>query len=372
MSNMKQFSTGTRLAIAFALVVAAMLSVIAIGVAHVFDTWVVVMLATVATVFAGALSWFVTHSITSELGGEPSYAVEIATQIAQGNLAVRIDPRDGDRASLIASMSVMRSELERIVMTVRHGAQAIASGSSEISSGNHDLSQRTERQAANLEETAASMEQLSGNLKHSANNAREANQLAIAVTEAADKGGRVVGQVVTTMDQITQASRKIADIISVIDSIAFQTNILALNAAVEAARAGEQGRGFAVVAGEVRNLAQRCAQAAREIKDLISDSVQRIEGGNELAISAGGAIKDIVQQVRKVSELIGEISTATVEQSGGVNQVAAAINDLDQVTQQNAALVEQAAAATTNLREQASNMVDVVAVFRVNQSAAVA
>ena len=250
----------------------------------------------------------------------------------------------------------------------RPSSDSIATGSSQIATGNQDLSQRTEEQASNLQQTAATMEQLTSTVKNSADTARAANQLANSARDVATQGGVVVGQVVETMDQITAASKKIADIIGVIDGIAFQTNILALNAAVEAARAGEQGRGFAVVAGEVRTLAQRSAQAAKEIKTLIGDSVEKVEAGSRLVGDAGRTMTDIVLQVRRVNDMLGEITAATSEQTTGIGQINDAVTRLDQVTQQNAALVEESAAAAESLKQQASRLVDAVAVLKTGQA----
>jgi methyl-accepting chemotaxis protein len=264
----------------------------------------------------------------------------------------------------------MRAQFSQVVGEVRNGVESVSTASGEIAAGNQDLSSRTEQQASSLQETAASMEELTTTVKQSADNARQANQLANTASEAASKGGAVVGQVVSTMEEITASSRKIADIISVIDGIAFQTNILALNAAVEAARAGEQGRGFAVVAGEVRNLAQRSAQAAREIKTLISDSVEKVDAGSKQVAEAGATMNEIVTQVRRVTDLIGEISSAALEQSSGIGQVNEAITQMDQVTQQNAALVEQSAAAAASLKAQANQLAEAVAVFKLSHAEA--
>ncbi|MCY6571718.1 methyl-accepting chemotaxis protein [Escherichia coli] len=259
------------------------------------------------------------------------------------------------------------AELMRTVGDVRNGANAIYSGASEIATGNNDLSSRTEQQAASLEETAASMEQLTATVKQNAENARQASHLALSASETAQRGGKVVDNVVQTMRDISTSSQKIADIISVIDGIAFQTNILALNAAVEAARAGEQGRGFAVVAGEVRNLAQRSAQAAREIKSLIEDSVGKVDVGSTLVESAGETMAEIVSAVTRVTDIMGEIASASDEQSRGIDQVGLAVAEMDRVTQQNAALVEESAAAAAALEEQASRLTEAVAVFRIQQ-----
>jgi methyl-accepting chemotaxis protein len=268
------------------------------------------------------------------------------------------------RASLARELKEVLGRTAMAVQTVREAAQGIQTASSEIASGNQDLSQRTEQTASSLQETASSMEELTATVRQSADAARQANQLASSAAQVAQKGGTVVHQVVSTMDAISDSSKKIADIIGVIDGIAFQTNILALNAAVEAARAGEQGRGFAVVAGEVRNLAQRSAQAAKEIKGLINTSVEKVQGGSELVRQAGATMEEIVQSVQRVSDIIGEISSASNEQSDGIAQVNIAVNQLDQMTQQNAALVEQSAAAAASMRDQANRMAEAVEVFR--------
>ncbi|EGZ1524546.1 methyl-accepting chemotaxis protein [Escherichia coli] len=272
-----------------------------------------------------------------------------------------------EMGQLAESLRHMQGELMRTVGDVRNGANAIYSGASEIATGNNDLSSRTEQQAASLEETAASMEQLTATVKQNAENARQASHLALSASETAQRGGKVVDNVVQTMRDISTSSQKIADIISVIDGIAFQTNILALNAAVEAARAGEQGRGFAVVAGEVRNLAQRSAQAAREIKSLIEDSVGKVDVGSTLVESAGETMAEIVSAVTRVTDIMGEIASASDEQSRGIDQVGLAVAEMDRVTQQNAALVEESAAAAAALEEQASRLTKAVAVFRIQQ-----
>ncbi|WP_333013048.1 methyl-accepting chemotaxis protein [Kluyvera sichuanensis] len=297
--------------------------------------------------------------------------IDSIRHIAGGDLVKRIDVEsDNEMGELAHSLRHMQGELARTVGEVRQGAHAIYSGASEIAMGNNDLSSRTEEQAASLEETAASMEELTATVKQNAENARQASHLALSASETAQKGGKVVDNVVQTMRDITASSQKIADIISVIDGIAFQTNILALNAAVEAARAGEQGRGFAVVAGEVRNLAQRSAQAAREIKSLIEDSVNRVDLGSTLVESAGETMDEIVNAVTRVTDIMGEIASASDEQSRGIDQVGLAVSEMDRVTQQNASLVEESAAAAAALEEQASRLTQAVAVFRIQQGQA--
>lgn len=292
--------------------------------------------------------------------------IDSIRHIAGGDLVKRIDVEGTNEMGQLAdSLRHMQGELVRTVSDVRNGANAIYSGASEISIGNNDLSSRTEQQAASLEETAASMEELTATVKQNAENARQASHLALSASETAQKGGKVVDNVVQTMRDIAGSSQKIADIISVIDGIAFQTNILALNAAVEAARAGEQGRGFAVVAGEVRNLAQRSAQAAREIKGLIEDSVSRVDVGSTLVESAGETMDEIVSAVTRVTDIMGEIASASDEQSRGIDQVGLAVAEMDRVTQQNASLVEESAAAAAALEEQASRLTQAVSVFRV-------
>ncbi|MBX3608794.1 MAG: HAMP domain-containing protein [Hydrogenophaga sp.] len=309
----------------------------------------------------GLTAWFITRSITRPIGE----AVQLADKVANGDLTARIDASARDETGqLLRSLKAMNDNLVRIVQGVRTGSDSIATGSSQIAIGNADLSQRTEEQASALEQTAASMEQLGSTVQQNADNARTANQLAQSASEVAGRGGDVVGQVVTTMQDIQHSSQKIADIIGVIDGIAFQTNILALNAAVEAARAGEQGRGFAVVAGEVRNLAQRSAEAAKEIKSLIGTSVDRVQAGSDLVAQAGSTMNDIVSSIRRVTDIMGEISSASAEQSASVSQVGDAVTQMDQVTQQNAALVEESAAAADSLKKQAEALVQSVAVFR--------
>ncbi|RZI84604.1 MAG: HAMP domain-containing protein [Rubrivivax sp.] len=327
------------------------------------DTRIAVICLVGAAVLLGAvLAWLITRSITEPI----NRAVEVAQTVASGDLRseVRIDSTD-ETGQLLGALKSMNDSLLDIVSQVRNSSDSIATGSAQIAMGNADLSQRTEEQASNLQQTAASMEQLTATIRQNADTARQAKQLAGGASEAATEGGRIVGEVVSTMSAITDSSRKISDIIGVIDGIAFQTNILALNAAVEAARAGEQGRGFAVVASEVRSLAQRSAEAAKEIKVLINASVEKVENGSRLVNEAGSSMGDIVTQVRRVNDLISEISAASVEQSTGVGQIGDAVNQLDQVTQQNAALVEESAAAAESLRHQAASLAQTVAVFKV-------
>ena len=307
------------------------------------------------------LAILVTRSITQPV----AQALQAVEGITSGDLAHEIRSHGADEiAHLMQALSSMKENLARIVGNVRRGSEGVATASAEIASGNHDLSSRTESQASALEQTAASMEELSSTVKQNADNARQANQLAMSASSVAIKGGEVVGQVVETMKGINDASRKISDIISVIDGIAFQTNILALNAAVEAARAGEQGRGFAVVATEVRSLAGRSAEAAKEIKSLISASVERVEQGTVLVDQAGATMQEVVSSIRRVTDIMGEISAASQEQSLGVAQVGEAVTSLDQTTQQNAALVEQMAAAASSLSSQAGELVQAVSVFK--------
>jgi methyl-accepting chemotaxis protein len=301
------------------------------------------------------------------LGGEPDYATDIVKHIAAGDLSMDVQTRPGDQSSLLAAMKAMQGNLAHIVGNVRAATDTISSASTQIAAGNLDLSSRTEQQASALQQTAASMEELTATVRNNAEHANQANALADTAAGVAQQGSTAVARVVDTMGSIHASSQKIVDIIAVIDGIAFQTNILALNAAVEAARAGEQGRGFAVVASEVRNLAQRSAAAAREIKGLISDSVEQVEAGSRLVGDAGRTMDDIVAQVKRVNDLIAEISAATQEQTSGIGQVNQAVTQLDQATQQNAALVEESAAAADSLRGQASKLVEAVSVFKLEQ-----
>lgn len=326
-------------------------------------SWVLIVLALCAAVGI-SLALIFARGLVKQLGGEPSYAVEVASEIAAGNLAIDVRHAAGDTSSMLYAIGRMRETLARIVRDIKLASDSVSAASSQIAQGNVELSQRTEEQASSLEETAASMEELTVTVKQNADNAKQANQLAVSASEIAGRGGEVVGQVVATMDDISESSNRIVEIISVIEGIAFQTNILALNAAVEAARAGEQGRGFAVVAGEVRSLAQRSAAAAREVKDLIEGSVGKVEIGSELVGKAGSTMEEIVAAVKRVTDIMSEISAASTEQTAGIEQVNAAVTQIDDVTQQNAALVEEAAAAAGSLNEQSEMLRKAVAVFR--------
>src|SRR6185369_15085873 len=335
---------------AFAKVVLALLAILALAIA-----------------VSGAVTYFMSRTIVRPL----KHAITVAGRIAGGDLTAEIAVAGRDEtAELLRALKDMNVSLQKIVGDVRFSAEAIDGGTAQIAAGNADLSQRTEEQASSLEETAASMEELTGTVKQNADNARQANQLAAGASSVAVKGGAVVGQVVSTMSSINDSSKKIVDIISVIDGIAFQTNILALNAAVEAARAGEQGRGFAVVASEVRSLAQRSAAAAKEIKALIDDSVQKVGDGTRLVGEAGKTMDEIVTSVKRVTDIMAEIAAASQEQSSGIEQVNQAITQMDQVTQQNAALVEEAAAAAESQQEQAQSLTQAVSIFKVTHNEA--
>jgi methyl-accepting chemotaxis protein len=322
----------------------------------------------VLAVLAGlAAAIVITRSVGKQLGGEPGYAAAVAARIAAGDLSGAIELHANDSSSLMYAMKTMRDSLADIVTQVRSGTDSMATGSLQIAAGNQDLSSRTEEQASSLEETASSMEELTTTVRQNAENATQANQLALSASAVAVKGGEVVAQVVDTMGSINSSANKIVDIIGVIDGIAFQTNILALNAAVEAARAGEQGRGFAVVASEVRNLAQRSAAAAKEIKSLIGDSVEKVDAGSKLVEQAGTTMQEIVASVGRVTDIMAEIMAASREQSTGIEQVNQAIGQMDQVTQQNASLVEEAAAAAESLQDQAGKLSQTVAVFKLDR-----
>jgi methyl-accepting chemotaxis protein len=316
-----------------------------------------------SAIIAAILAAWLGRNITRPL----REAVDLAKRVAEGDLTAHVEVKSKDETGeLMSALKAMNESLVRIVSEVRSGTETITSASTQIAAGNQDLSSRTEQQAGSLEETASSMEELTSTVKQNADNARQANQLAQSASEVAMKGGAVVSEVVETMGSINDSARKIVDIIGVIDGIAFQTNILALNAAVEAARAGEQGRGFAVVASEVRNLAQRSANAAKEIKALIGDSVEKVGVGAKLVDQAGATMEEVVASVRRVTDIIGEIASASDEQRAGIEQVNQAINEMDQVTQQNAALVEEATAAAESMSDQANNLSQVVSVFKLS------
>ncbi len=320
-----------------------------------------------SVVLSVVLASFITRSLLAQLGGQPAYVAHLANRIANADLATTIQLRSRDESSVIAAMARMQSSLKSIVETVRQSANGVALASAEIAQGNHDLSNRTEQQASTLQETAFSMDDLNQQVRQNASAAEKASQLAVTASGVAVQGGEVVSMVIETMKGINEASQRIADIISVIDGIAFQTNILALNAAVEAARAGEQGRGFAVVASEVRSLAGRSANAAKEIKLLINTSVERVAQGNGLVSRAGQTMQEVVTAIQSVSSLVAEISASSSDQSSSTSKVGASISEMDKVTQQNAALVEQMAAATSSLKIQANDLVQVVEVFRTDE-----
>ncbi|WP_333999709.1 methyl-accepting chemotaxis protein [Burkholderia gladioli] len=333
----------------------------------------IAVIAGSALLVAVGTTILIARSILRQLGGEPSMAQYAAAQIADGNLMIDLPVTRGDSSSLMASLETMRAKLASIVQGIKTSAESISIAAGEVAQGNVDLSQRTEEQAASLEETAASMEELTSTVKQNTDNARQGSTLAAAASQTASSGGEVVRQVVGTMADITSSSQKVSEIISVIEGIAFQTNILALNAAVEAARAGEQGRGFAVVAGEVRTLAQRSAVAAKEIKALIETSVSHVAAGSQLVSSAGATMDEIVRSVRRVTDIMGEIASASAEQGTGIEQVNVAVTQMDEVTQQNAALVEQATAAAQSMADQAESLRAAVSIFKVeSRSQAVA
>ncbi|WP_395489647.1 methyl-accepting chemotaxis protein [Cedecea davisae] len=331
------------------------------------------LIITIISALIGALiAWGISRAVKGQLGGEPTYAALVAKQVSEGQLNTGVELKAGDTRSLLAAMDAMRTRLLGVVREVRDSSHSISIGASEIAAGSTDLSQRTEEQAASLQETAASMEQMSQTIQQNAETVRAATRLANSASETATKSGNAVNNLVLTMQEISNSSQKIGDIISVIDGIAFQTNILALNAAVEAARAGESGRGFAVVAGEVRSLAQRSASAANEIKALIEDSMRTVTKGSDMVSSAGVTIDDLVQQSHRVAGLISEIGVTTEEQGQGINQINVAITQLDQVTQQNAALVEESASAADSLSDQAAKLVQLMSIFNTGQSLAAA
>ena len=331
--------------------------------------WVSVGTGIIVLGVLGFMSAAIVNSVWRDLGAEPSALRDAVSRIAEGDLDLNLHQTPGDKDSLNASVVTMTHRLRETISVIRQATDSITTASTEIATGNQDLSMRTEQTASNLQQTASSMEQLTGTVRQSADSARQANQLASGAATAAQQGEHIVSQVVANMAEIDGASRKINDIITVIDGIAFQTNILALNAAVEAARAGEQGRGFAVVAGEVRTLAQRSAQAAKEIKTLINASSEKVESGSRLVKDAGSSMNEILTSVQRVSDIIGEISAASSEQSEGIGQVNQAVTQLDQMTQQNAALVEESAAAAESLRDQAGRLAQAVAAFKLSGGA---
>ncbi|MYM39163.1 methyl-accepting chemotaxis protein [Pseudoduganella sp. CY13W] len=326
-----------------------------------------IIMGLLAVAISMVAAYVITRGLLKQLGGEPDYTASIAGAIANGDLSISINTDGQDQDSLLAEMKEMRNSLVDIVGQVRSGTETIGTASREIAAGNIDLSSRTEMQASSLEKTASAMEELTSTVKQNADNAREANQLASAASDVALRGGKVVSEVVDTMSSIDASAKKIVDIIGVIDGIAFQTNILALNAAVEAARAGEQGRGFAVVASEVRNLAQRSAGAAKEIKMLIDDSVEKVGAGTKLVGQAGVTMEEVVSSVRRVTDIMSEIANASQEQSAGIEQVNHSIIEMDAMTQQNAALVEEAAAAAQSLQDQANELARVVSIFKLTE-----
>ncbi len=327
-----------------------------------------VLVAVMIILALGGVSYIVVRGIWQQLGGEPEYTREIAVAVAAGDLSMDIETDPNDTSSLLVALKEMKTKLELMVSDIKLSAETIKVASSEISSGNIDLSSRTESQANSLQETSSSMATLSDTVKQNADNAKQANRLSDVATDVAVKGGEVVNQVIGTMSEINGSSKKIVDIITVIDSIAFQTNILALNAAVEAARAGEQGRGFAVVASEVRNLAQRSAAAAKEIKTLISDSVDKVTQGSQLVDQAGKTMGEIVDSVKRVSDIMKEISAASQDQSAGIQEIGRAIEHMDEMTQQNSAMVEEAASAASSMNYEAEKLTQSLDVFKLSTS----
>ncbi len=328
----------------------------------------IILVAVIVILATAGIAFFVIRAIWHELGGEPEYALDITRGVADGNLNLQISVAGNAPHSLLGALKEMQQKLQAMMYGIKKSADTIKYASAEIATGNLDLSNRTESQASSLEETASSMETLTHTVRQNAQNSNQANQLVQTAASIAVRGGQVVSEVVSTMGSINESSRKIVDIIGVIDGIAFQTNILALNAAVEAARAGEQGRGFAVVASEVRNLAQRSASAAKEIKTLINDSVDKVGRGSHLVDQAGQTMGEVVNAVNRVTGIVTEISAASQEQSAGIQEVSSAINQMDQMTQQNSALVEEAAAAAESLKEQAENLTRLLSVFKLAEN----
>jgi methyl-accepting chemotaxis protein len=363
-------SVKSRLYVAVCITTAMMVAVGVVGVMHLSGGPLTLMLGLTALTIVLLVS--VAAMTQSAITAPLQRASDMANRVASGDLTVKIETDgQGEFGKLMLALQSMDENLTRMVNDIRTSAEAIHTSAAEVASGNANLSQRTEEQASTLEQTATSMEQLTSAVQKNTESARKANALAKSANAVAAQGGQVVSEVVTTMNQIQESSRKIADIISVIDSIAFQTNILALNAAVEAARAGEQGRGFAVVASEVRSLAQRSADAAKEIKGLISNSVERVDAGTQLVQNAGKTMSDIVESVGRVTSIMDQIATASAEQSGGIGQVNQAISQMEQVVQQNAAVVEQATAAAESMRSQAQILTQVASVFKLNTQDAV-